>query len=74
MDLSDVALDAGDLVIIQHDIALVKELQKGHGDWVDTMAEVSSALSHAGLTFKYFNIINIMSKNKLPHFILMEWW
>lgn len=39
----------GDLVTIINDAAKVQQLQKGHGEWVDTMRNVSVPFSYTNL-------------------------
>ena len=42
VDTSRVPIESGDLVMVIDDRAKVMQLQAGHGEWVDSMGQVST--------------------------------
>lgn len=47
----------GDIVSVIADIDKVKELQKGHGEWIDVMKNVSYPLTSKDASFFYHSSI-----------------
>ena len=47
VDTSRVPIESGDLVMVIDDRAKVMQLQAGHGEWVASMGQVSTAAHYA---------------------------
>lgn len=41
----------GDIVSVIGDVEKVKELQKGHGEWIDIMKNVSDLISYKSINY-----------------------
>lgn len=52
----------GDIVTIDTNAAKVEKLQKGHGEWVETMRNVSQKIYMSIFSLHFFNVTRRCSK------------
>ena len=65
MEVSPQRLVAGDIVKVELEVAVLREMQQNHGGWNDTMASVSlRILAHAHMK-AYLLLVMLMHQYKL---------